>query len=176
MTPKGSFQGSKRLTWVTSGRFVSTPIHLSRRLATRSSSSKFLGLSGSMAGGVISTRSTGTAGGAKLPSVKIAASESSGQGLRVVYHNEVVLFLEQLRVAGRVSEVGLLFCGRQFAWGSLQAIVDRLCYQEEGLIPCDQLPVGQEAQVAQEGYLGAEDLGDSAAVGGCVDVENPCSL
>jgi hypothetical protein len=74
MTPKGSFHGSKRLTWVTSGFSTSTPIHLSKRLATRASSPKFFGLSGSMAGGMISMRSTGTSGGAKLPSVKTAAS------------------------------------------------------------------------------------------------------
>jgi hypothetical protein len=72
-----------------------------------------------------------------------------GQGLGIVDHHEVVLLLEQLRVAGGVGEVGLLFSGRQFAWGSLQSVVDRLGDREEGLIACDQLPVGQDTKVAQ---------------------------
>jgi hypothetical protein len=62
---------------------------------------------------------------------------------------------------------------RQFAWSSLQSVVDRLGDREEGLIAGDQLPVGQEAQVTQEGYFGTEDLGDPASVRGGVDVEDP---
>ena len=49
------------------------------------------------------------------------------------------------RIDGRVpsrSPVGLLLGVRQFAWSSLQCVVDRLGDREEGLIACDQLPVG----------------------------------
>ena len=56
MTPSGSFHGSKRLTWVMSGRSSSTPIHCSTRRARSDSSSMHLGLSGSIAGWMMSTR------------------------------------------------------------------------------------------------------------------------
>ena len=74
MTPSGSFQGSKRDTWVMRGRVVSTPIHSSTRAVRTGPSSKFLGLWGSIAGGMISTRATGKSGGTKPPRVKTAAS------------------------------------------------------------------------------------------------------
>src|SRR5918995_5080370 len=75
-----------------------------------------------------------------------------------------------------MGEVGLLFGGRQFAGSSLQAVVDRLGNREEGLVASDQLPVGQKTQVTQEGYLGAEDLGDPAAIRGGVDVNDTRAL
>ena len=42
--------------------------------------------------------------------------------------------------------------------------MDRLGDAEEGLVAADELPVGGEAEVAEERDLGAEDLGDTATV------------
>ena len=75
MTPRGSFHGSNRETWLTSGRFSSTPIHSRTPRAVASSSGIFLGLSGSMAGSIIFPREIGKSGGTNEVIVKTAASK-----------------------------------------------------------------------------------------------------
>jgi hypothetical protein len=64
------------------------------------------------------------------------------------FEHPIVLLLEELNSAGGVGGVGLPFGGRQFASGSLQAIVDRLGDREEGLVAINQLPVAQNTQTS----------------------------
>ena len=74
MTPSGSFQGSKRETCVMSGASSRTPIQSSTWRAVTRASGRFFGLSGSIAGGMMATRSIGRSGGTKSGSVNTAAS------------------------------------------------------------------------------------------------------
>ena len=53
ITPSGSFQGSKRDTWHSSGRSTSIPIWSQTNAASSGSSAMFLGASGSIAGGTM---------------------------------------------------------------------------------------------------------------------------
>ena len=80
MTPSGSFQGSKRETWVTSGRSVRIPIHSSTWRAVSSGSPRFLGLRGSIAGGMISATGVGRSVGTNSAIVKTDASNSARKG------------------------------------------------------------------------------------------------
>ncbi len=49
----------------------------------------------------------------------------------------------------------------------------RLRNLEERLIAADDLPVGNEAEVVEQGDHGAEELRHSAAIRGSVDVDDP---
>ena len=55
MTPIGSFQGSKRETWVSSGRSGSMPNCLQTKAASSGEKAMFFGESGSIAGGMMLT-------------------------------------------------------------------------------------------------------------------------
>jgi len=92
--------------------------------------------------------------------------------LRVVDEDEVVLLLEPVGVEGVVGQVGLLRALGQRVAGALQGVVELLGHLEEALVAGDHLPVGVDPQPAQEGYLRAQELGDPAAVGGRVEVED----
>jgi hypothetical protein len=74
ITPSGSFHGSNRDTWVTSGASRRTPIQSSTCRAVTRVRGRFFGLSGSIAGGAIATRAIGRSGGTNSRSVKTAAS------------------------------------------------------------------------------------------------------
>jgi hypothetical protein len=210
MTPKGSFHGSKRLTWVTSGlnldadppqqtaRDAGVELEVLGALRVDGRRDDLHALDRNIGWGKAAEREDRRVvalevGLQKVPDLEVglggvnvaapdpprrplAVQPEQGQGLGVVDYHEVILLFEQLCVAGGVGEVGLLFGRCQFAWGSLQSVVDRLGDREEGLIASDQLPVGQDTEVAQQGDLGSEDLGDPAAVGSGVDVENPRAL
>ena len=82
MTPSGSFHGSKRDTWVTSGRSVRMPIHSSTWRAVVSGSARFLGLRGSIAGGMISTTGVGRSVGTNSAIVNTEVSYSARNGRR----------------------------------------------------------------------------------------------
>ena len=57
MTPIGSFQGSKRETWVISGRSTSMPNWRQTKAASSGEKAMFFGESGSIAGGMMLTPS-----------------------------------------------------------------------------------------------------------------------
>ena len=74
MTPSGSFHGSKRETWSSSGRAGSTPNWSTMNAASCSASAMFLGASGSIAGGWITTGGSSVPAGTYSGMWKIAAS------------------------------------------------------------------------------------------------------
>ena len=60
--------------------------------------------------------------------------------------------------------------------GTLQRVVDRLGDREELVAAVDHLPVGVDPDAAQQRDVGGEQLGDTTAVGGGVDVQDPGTL
>ncbi len=80
ITPTGSFQGSKRLTWHTIGRPTSTPYWRVSSLQNGGASSRFFTDSGSMHGGACTTRSIVSDAGTNSGIVHTDASCSSTNG------------------------------------------------------------------------------------------------
>ena len=74
MTPIGSFHGSKRDTWVISGRSTSIPNWSTMYAASSGDSAMFFGASGSIAGGQITQVGSASARGTYSRRWKIAAS------------------------------------------------------------------------------------------------------
>src|SRR5215212_5496801 len=64
------------------------------------------------------------------------------------FEHPIVLLLEELSSAGKVGGVGLPFAACVSSRGSLQAMVVGLGDREEGLVACNQLPVGQDTQTS----------------------------
>ena len=95
-----------------------------------------------------------------------------GGGLRVVHHHVVPLALELQRVVEHALEVGALHLARPLDVGALQRVVDVLGDAEELVAAVDHLPLGLDAEVAQQRDVGREQLGDAAAVRGRVHVEH----
>ena len=94
-------------------------------------------------------------------------------GLRVVDDHEVVVAFEQQRVVEDLLEVDALHRRRPLDVGALQAVVDGLRDGEELVAAVHHLPVGIDADAAEQGDVGGEQLGDAAAVRGGVEVEHP---
>ena len=71
---------------------------------------------------------------------------------------------------------GTLSGSDQIDVGTLQPVVHRLGDGEEFVAAVHHLPVGVDADAAQQGDVGGEELGDAAAVRGGVDVQHPRTL
>ena len=92
--------------------------------------------------------------------------------LGVVGDDDVVAVAELGSALRGLGQVLLALLGGERVVGPLQAVVDRLRDVEEPLIATDQPPLGNEAEVAQERDLGAQDLGHAAAVGSGAQVQH----
>ena len=97
-------------------------------------------------------------------------------GLRVVDDHEVVVAVEQQRVVEDLLEVDALHRRRPLDVGALQAVVHGLRDREELVAAVHHLPVGVDADAAQQRDVGGQQLGDAAAVRGGVEVEDPRAL
>ena len=94
------------------------------------------------------------------------------RGLRVVDDHVVVGFVEEVGVQVVVVEPDLPHLGSPVVVHPLQAVVHRLRDVEELIAALHHLPVGGETNIVHERHQRAENLGDAAAEGGCIDVEN----
>ena len=94
-------------------------------------------------------------------------------GLRVVHHDVVPLAFELQRVVEHPLEVDAFHLAVPLDVGALQRVVDVLGDGEELVAAVDDLPLGLDPEVAQQGNVGREQLGDAAAVRGRVHVEHP---
>ena len=88
-------------------------------------------------------------------------------------HHVVPLAFELQRVVEDPLEVDVLHRGGPLDVGALQRVVDLLRDGEELVAAVDDLPLGLDAEVAEQRNVGGEELGDAAAVGGRVHVEHP---
>ena len=93
--------------------------------------------------------------------------------LRVVDHDVVELALEEQRVVEHLLEVRALHRRGPLERRALQRVVHLLRDAEELVAAVDDLPLGLDAEIAQQRDVGGEQLGDAAAVGRGVDVEDP---
>ena len=93
--------------------------------------------------------------------------------LWVVDHHEVVVAFEEQRVVEHLLEVDALHCRRPLDVGALQCVVHGLRDGEELVAAVHHLPVGVDADAAEQRDVGGQQLGDAAAVRGRVDVEHP---
>ena len=59
---------------------------------------------------------------------------------------------------------------REVLFTSVQGVVKRLCHSEEGLIAFDDVPCRVDAEVAKQWDHAGQDLGDTTAHRGGVDV------
>jgi hypothetical protein len=92
--------------------------------------------------------------------------------LRVVDHDEVVSVVELQRVFASAPQIRVLLGRREGLRRALQRVVQGLRRAEELGAAAQHLPVGVQAEVAQQGDRGAQQLGDAAAIGGRVDVQD----
>ena len=95
------------------------------------------------------------------------------RGLGIVDDHEVVVAFEQQRVVEDLLEVGALHRRGPLDVGALQAVVHGLGDGEELVAAVHHLPVGVDADAAEQGDVGRQQLGDAAAVRGRVEVEHP---
>ena len=95
------------------------------------------------------------------------------RGLRVVHHDVVPLAFELQRVVEHALEVDALHLRRPLDVGALQRVVHGLGDREELVAAVDHLPLGVDADIAEQRDVGGEQLGDAAAVRGRVDVQHP---
>ena len=85
----------------------------------------------------------------------------------------VELALEQQRVVEHLLEVGALHRRGPLERRALQRVVHLLRDAEELVAAVDHLPLGLDAEIAQQRDVGGEQLGDAAAVRGGVHVQDP---
>ena len=104
----------------------------------------------------------------------VAQEVEQRRGLRVVHDDEVVAIVHQQRVVQDPLEVGPLHVRRPLDVGPLQRVVDLLGDLEELVAAVQDLPLGVDADAAEQRHVGGEQLGDAAAVGGGADVQDPC--
>ena len=67
-------------------------------------------------------------------------------------------------------------CGVHSMSAPCSALWTALVTREELVAAVHHLPVGVDADAAQQRHVGREQLGDAAAVGGGVEVEDPRAL
>ena len=106
----------------------------------------------------------------------VAQEAQDRRRLGVVHHDEVVLAVEEQRVVEDLLEVDLLHLLRPVEIRALQRVVDALGDAEEEVAALHDLPVGVEADAAEQRDVGGEQLGHPAAVGRGVEVQDPSAL
>ena len=108
-----------------------------------------------------------------LAAEALAQEAEHGCRLRVVDDHEVVVAFEQQRVVEDLLQVDALHCRSPVDVGALQAVVHGFRDREELVAAVHHLPVGVDADAAEQGDVGRQQLGDAAAVRGRVEVEHP---
>ena len=112
--------------------------------------------------------------GVAHPAAEALAQEAEHRcGLRIVDDDEVVVAVEQQRVVEHLLEVDALHRRGPLDVGALQAVVHGLGDREELVAAVHHLPVGVDADAAEQRDVRREQLGDAAAVRGRVEVEHP---
>ena len=94
-------------------------------------------------------------------------------GLWVMDHHDVEVVGELRRVRVHPLPVGLPHVVVQVRLGALQRVVDGLGDVEEPVRTLDHDPRRLDAEVVHQRDLRLEQLGDTAAVGGAADVQDP---
>ena len=111
-----------------------------------------------------------------LAAEALAEEAEHRRRLRVVHHDVVVVALEEQRVVEHLLEVRALHARRPLDVGALEPVVHGLGDGEELVAAVHHLPVGVDADAAQQRHVGGEQLGDAAAVRGGVDVQHARAL
>jgi hypothetical protein len=84
----------------------------------------------------------------------------------------VALIAEQLGVSLGVGQIGIALRLTQAALRSLKGVVHGLGGAEEVAVAADHLPLGHQAEVVLQRHDRSQELGDAAAVGGRVEMED----
>ena len=100
-------------------------------------------------------------------------SASVAAAIAAIAHDVVPLAVQQQRVLEHLLEVDLLHVRVPRDVRALEGVVHGLRDREELVTAVDDLPLGFDAQAAQERHVRREELGHASAVGGGVDVEDP---
>ena len=102
---------------------------------------------------------------------RICQKVAHRQRLRIVYHDEVVLVTERLRIGAGHAFIQLAHLGREVEGGALQPVVKTFGDTEVLGRRGDDLPLAGQAGVCHEGCKGVEDLRHAAAEGGGVHMQ-----
>ena len=106
----------------------------------------------------------------------VAGKVGHGRGLRVMDEDEVVVVLQERRVAAVGLQVRLSRLLRKVVACTLQRVVEALRDLEQRGASVDDLPACIHAQVLEQGHRGPQQLGHPASVGGGVDVGDAAAL
>ncbi|MCA1726609.1 MAG: hypothetical protein LC722_02835 [Actinobacteria bacterium] len=72
--------------------------------------------------------------------------------------------------------VGVLHVAGPWHLGALEPVVDGLGHREEFVVALDELPLGLDADVAEQADVGEQQLGHAAAEGGAVEMDQAEAL
>ncbi len=84
--------------------------------------------------------------------------------LRIVHYHEIPAFPEQIRVLFERRQVKAAEAGREFDLHPLQAVVQFLGELEEVVAALEHMPLGLEAETAQQRDKAVQELGHAPAV------------